>query len=1213
MALAIFAPTPTHAADVDGDGYGTANNLDCDDNDDAIHPNAQEVVGNGIDEDCDKVDAVNRRLTERQFPSASWNWSGDVSQSGCASGPSLCRVNLGDLTGGSSIHKAYNLPIPRGTVHAVLGVQDFFALPPAECWLTISTQNGGVPFNPTSQSWAFSEAGLLTTGAFAINQAPRVLVDVKVYCESGTAMTLDWLTIQNTDDIVPPPSEAQIAWEGVDMPGGGATTSIIRTADTSSPLWPYLFGTSDVAGVAIRNATVNYPWQPLTGREGHRLSTQVDMAMFDVLPSRWGELFAISGRELSDGAIVGGLHSYDITTDEWTTLATSNPSPDNDDANDVTVAAVGYESACGSRLAYAGGQLLVEEPEAGGGVYIANHDWEDRGLVYWDDDDDDEACTLAFGDLPSDPIGAIARVESYPSGIAALLVGIRVVTADEPALYLCNLPRSTAPIGVNLDCDDNADEVSCEPIEWSDGWDAAGIDVRDIEVDALEREWAYVAVGGDDPSLGDACEDGVGGVVALAVTDDGTDVAVTEFIDMSEGLTILSADAEVSGVSMDPDGDFLFAFLPRSHGIQFDSDRIYRISRANIGTANWEPLNEDPADEVNREAAIEFNEGWLDPEGWEAADSPAKPRPYPAQYAPGMGFDATWYLTPWSNYDACQGYEYSAAIPTNVNIWGVEGLDHQSYCGTEGAWDPALDTSWDFWPEGSTPTPWQTTSVLDVAVDDEGNIWSVSPDMAIMQSLAVWSGYDGLVDCLWQGFPAGGAQVEAVEGAVWATLYDQDLSGTGIPQSIAVVRTLSNSTDEYGDNWEYEGAANVEEGHYTSDGAFEDWAACVDSPIDIDHVAKPFAGDASAADGHAFSNDDEFPDPEEPSWGQPWALAALTADVAVVGFQGYEYDYDDDADTGTASTNDDSDTAELGETLQTGRIAYTVDSGATWVPVPFDGDYSAFLASSESCPTEGCVCDEYQFMAHVQNIVLLKQADRSFYNVADDWRLEFFAASPWTSGAWTSEEAEHCSVAKIAVEAGPDGSDAGTEPDLIVDWTWYGIDKDVDFSGCSLDPHSLSGVSTSLWGDEAFLFGAYSHFQNTSGSSPVQHHYGGVCTVDIDDPLVPRTAVVSPNNWQFGIGAVAPHPYVTGMVAVAPLASTLGWEQCMQDGAGDCPDRPLILMADKASGSWMVAPMRGTPPNPNAMSMEWLPLAEMGLVFGSTGSGAWKGSIAWDE
>lgn len=43
------------SGDADGDGYSAAQG-DCDDGDDAIHPGAEETVGDGVDANCDGED-----------------------------------------------------------------------------------------------------------------------------------------------------------------------------------------------------------------------------------------------------------------------------------------------------------------------------------------------------------------------------------------------------------------------------------------------------------------------------------------------------------------------------------------------------------------------------------------------------------------------------------------------------------------------------------------------------------------------------------------------------------------------------------------------------------------------------------------------------------------------------------------------------------------------------------------------------------------------------------------------------------------------------------------------------------------------------------------------------------------------------------------------------------------------------------------------------
>lgn len=53
------APCPPQCNDSDGDGYGVGGACkgpDCDDTNDKVHPGAEEICGNGVDEDCDGQD-----------------------------------------------------------------------------------------------------------------------------------------------------------------------------------------------------------------------------------------------------------------------------------------------------------------------------------------------------------------------------------------------------------------------------------------------------------------------------------------------------------------------------------------------------------------------------------------------------------------------------------------------------------------------------------------------------------------------------------------------------------------------------------------------------------------------------------------------------------------------------------------------------------------------------------------------------------------------------------------------------------------------------------------------------------------------------------------------------------------------------------------------------------------------------------------------------
>lgn len=68
-------------ADSDGDGYDGSTD-DCDDAVATIHPDAQEVLGDGTDQDCDGDDAVMRSVIETTFPSTIWSTVGTATLGG---------------------------------------------------------------------------------------------------------------------------------------------------------------------------------------------------------------------------------------------------------------------------------------------------------------------------------------------------------------------------------------------------------------------------------------------------------------------------------------------------------------------------------------------------------------------------------------------------------------------------------------------------------------------------------------------------------------------------------------------------------------------------------------------------------------------------------------------------------------------------------------------------------------------------------------------------------------------------------------------------------------------------------------------------------------------------------------------------------------------------------------------------------------------------
>lgn len=69
----------TPSSDSDGDGYTTSQG-DCNDSDDSINPSASKICGDGIDQDCDGIDAVCQSSIDGGYDVTSELWAKAVLQ-----------------------------------------------------------------------------------------------------------------------------------------------------------------------------------------------------------------------------------------------------------------------------------------------------------------------------------------------------------------------------------------------------------------------------------------------------------------------------------------------------------------------------------------------------------------------------------------------------------------------------------------------------------------------------------------------------------------------------------------------------------------------------------------------------------------------------------------------------------------------------------------------------------------------------------------------------------------------------------------------------------------------------------------------------------------------------------------------------------------------------------------------------------------------------
>lgn len=438
----------------------------------------------------------------------------------------------------------------------------------------------------------------------------------------------------------------------------------------------------------------------------------------------------------------------------------------------------------------------------------------------------------------------------------------------------------------------------------------------------------------------------------------------------------------------------------------------------------------------------------------------------------------------------------------------------------------------------------------------------------------------------------------------WVSFYQQ-ITGT-IPHNIGVFRTLG-TTEPAGTSWEFEGAAlstKSDQFYYALEtDVATDMLVCrdfEDNPS-TGHYAVPFANDLTEDDGNAFADDSV--DPDDESWGQPFALDAYSQDVVFVGFQGYDY-------AGSA-----------GSTHVRGRIAYTTDGGENWESVPFadeDGDFSgsylgtlpADCAGSPAADPNDCWCDGDLFFDGINDITLLADPGHT-YPTSTDWHFEMFVSSAynhagendthWSGDADTGSTADwqygwkedHCSLAKLVIEDG------------VPEWTWYTLDNSDTAPTCSLSGDTVVGVAAAPSGESIFVWGGY---RNPSGSIVT----GGVCEVDVDDPATLQQ-VVDPLVWQFDIGDVEPHPWVNDLLLIAPQQTTTSYLECLVVNAGPCLANPVPLIAERGSAStWFVYAFDEAPAHQATGSAAWGSLSESNLFVGTAGGGAYRGDLSWD-
>jgi len=1249
------ATFPSLAWAVDADQDGAQPPFDCRDDSAAINPNAQEVTGNYVDEDCDGIDASRRPLAVPFFPAGPWSDTGTVTRQGGDT------VTVGDAANSQagSTWRDFQAPAPRGKIHATIDVESVSGQGCKAVFTSGRTGSADIVVNVP-----ITQAGTLQTGALALHAvAPnttRVLKTVKFECLAGSQMLVDWFSIMNSPGIFAPAADLTFTWKDMEMPGGGFSPTVVRAgADLDSDGYNDVYAASDLGGIARWDIDA-WDWVTINGEGATGLTSQADLGVWDVLPTVDG-LYALTGRtmdtsgEWSGFALAGGFWYSPDNGATWERLVSTREfpsSPTNPSEEQYENYGVGGYGRYGGCLdddwspdrSYAGGALLQAEEDASL-VYIANGDEDHLGVALWDGS---EACELPNSgtDLPhaelswlpstsdstlagSGYVRALARMEA-DDGTPALLVGYSGRVDADAALYICSLPDSDADgIADGLSCSSGA--ATCSEVDTSLVLDA--IDVKDIEV---RREPAYsnqalvASAGKYTDSAAMTCYDDGDGIFVVEVLGTGSGGVSASIIgEVYTGFNDnWSTGVDLTGIAIDTDVDsssntvdrYLYAFTPVTYDKAYHYDRIYRMDLSGAldgcdGTSGDLP---DCYDLANG----------FDDDGDSATDEDSSSGTYPWVAINGASTDSD-----------SDGYEDDEIDRESGLVNTPDGT----------TWLTAAQMS----EPDRHPARWAPGESIDGVFVPFFVPLAADPDMAIFASVFnVWmvfgldnpsSTWDPDLDPEWYigpvanwGNPRTFQETVVTDiaqdslGNVWVPVWDLGLLVQ--PDLDSDPMTQSHQPMERDCLWDSinAGGASVSIAPSTTGGDAV-WVSFFDQSDDaqnigvwrtLDHAATWEYQAAGIPDGAVRDPDDDsiYICKEEPypsvytanplggssgavfnyveststsndSWGDPYAISALDENVAVVMFQAYSFDADDDGSEDFSSD---------------GSLALTLDGGTTWEAIPFSGGSAGCSATSFFDRPKGASILRPNTLGHSW----ANDSDKDGVMGGGEWQLEILASSrpSSTGGACSSPGATgNCALARVTV--------TGAAGALSATWHWYTLD---DTGACQVNGANILGATGSPWSDEAFLFGKYEHFRcDRDGDSTItahDEHTGGACVLNLTTGAL--TNLVDPSTHRYNIADIAAHPTVADLIAVAPQLDASAWTECMEfDAAGSgpvgCPDVPEPLIMQRSGASWTEASVNGDlPPSLVGTSIAWGE-KEAKLFYGTEGAGAWRTSASW--
>ena len=1231
---------------------------DCNDASGAVSPARLEDGLALGDEDCNGRVGVVRPYTDSYFPAGQWVDTGTVTHG-------VDTLTVGSPTSGaSSSTRTLSIGLSTG-VAAVVNVD---AQSGSACALAVTLQKPlGVPVVTTL---SLSGGGTPILDLSGASSPPDALTKLKISCPALSSVTVDWLQIQDSLEIFPPALELSLEWGDTRTPAGGFETAVMRDDQ-----YDWLYMGSDVGGVARYEVSTNGPWETANGTGTDTLFAGQDpttgaieggvLGVADILPMTDGThgLYALLGHSANHAPVVGGLWYSGNRGDQWHSLGSSWDDTVNAGAagvprHDTTddVAGYGKVSNCGTdefgggRMLQGDDPFLVVAPDT---VYIANADEDALGVSIWDGSQVCAMPTAPGAGLPADKVGAILRVDTPEYATPLLVVGYRGRDSGGTGLYVCELPAGGG-FAPRLSCG-GAAQASCQPVDGV-GVDSFGVDVRDLEVDPVLSDdgsgdlGIFVADGGNRPPAD--CGYASSELGELVVSDSGSAV-LSEYTRGVVGpfeLPALSTGTDpLTGVSVDPDGAYVFVNVPVTPGAAYHEDRMYRaraldlyLTTWGMGSVDWEAVNsgdsataydeEDPYEHIRRVSDSDYGGTWK-----EAVIS-GRADPFPARSSPGKSIDATWFVdgagTNW------------AVLFANNEAWLTWGLE-QPWTDNEG-WaesvpdtvsQPEGDVEFTFWPDLDLAgdRSYQSLVTYDVAVDDAGQFWSANADVGVVQMDGTDPTLGAQIDCLWSGWHAAASSISVSEmdGSVWATVMGEGAYNGGAVATYPYIGVL-RTTDE-GDNWDFAGAGYLDGTTQIMSTVVEDprVRACRDH--DVSDLAFPFAswnGIAWSYGTTAFADPASVPatDAAQQSLGQPKQVEAINAASAMVMITAVG-DY-------TSSYETD------------GGLLFTVDGGVTWKQVPFDG------AWSNASPALSGTCDA-QTTWRYGRFALVHPGTTSYWHgtaSAPTSDAEFFGppvseGDPPTTlthdyvtytpdpvdpyhfdlvvaleenlngpadGSYGSDPAladtEFCSLARVSVSPGAAGTVTAT-------WQWIPLTKNKwDPYACGVYSDNIAGITVPPWSDDLVLWGNY---QRAIGGA-FQRHLGGVCTMNLSTQAL--TQILNPVAAQYSIAAVAPHPEIADLFAVIPKFDGADFSVChtfdTTGAPGLCTSYPWASLLWANGSTWTKRTLASDQvPTSRSYAAAWSHTGIPGepgnsagdswLMVGTSGDGSWRGRVTW--